>query len=148
MTASGHMQCHNTFIELFAWMTMSLLIFDTQSGRYGQKWVNDSWKSSYALAFCNMKSKLSILTAESTTLLPSPDCFSTLQASVRCLRKKGRLLEIGKYDILRGSTLSMRPLLQNIGFDGIDLDRVFNDPDDPSEVSCHSLILATFSLTY
>lgn len=58
-----------------------------------------------------------------------------LQASVRCLASKGRLLEIGKYDILKGTSLSMRPLLQNIAFDGIDLDRVFNDPDDTAEAS-------------
>ena len=57
-----------------------------------------------------------------------------LQASVRCLANRGRLLEIGKYDILKGTNLSMRPLLRNIAFDGIDLDRVFNDPDDITEV--------------
>lgn len=57
-----------------------------------------------------------------------------MQASVRCLGNKGRLLEIGKYDILKGTPLSMRPLLRNIAFDGIDLDRVFNDPEDPTEV--------------
>lgn len=57
-----------------------------------------------------------------------------LQASVRCLANRGRLLEIGKYDILKGTPLSMRPLLRNIAFDGIDLDRVFNDDEDLTEV--------------
>ena len=57
-----------------------------------------------------------------------------LQASVRCLANRGRLLEIGKYDILKGTALSMRPLLHNIGYDGIDLDRIFNDADDTTEV--------------
>lgn len=28
----------------------------------------------------------------------------------------------------------MRPMLRNIAFDGIDLDRVFNDSDDTTEV--------------
>ena len=35
----------------------------------------------------------------------------------------------------------MRPLLQNIAFDGIDLDRVFNDPEDTHEVCPWSLSL-------
>lgn len=56
---------------------------------------------------------------------------------MRCLANRGRLLEIGKYDILRGTSLSMRPLLRNIAFDGIDLDRVFNDSEDTTEVSHH-----------
>ena len=65
----------------------------------------------------------------------SGKCLSVwLQASVRCLGDRGRLLEIGKYDILKGAALSMRPLLRNIAFDGIDLDRVFNDVDDTTEV--------------
>ena len=50
-----------------------------------------------------------------------------MQASVRCLASYGALLEIGKYDILQGTGLSMRPMLRNIEFQGIDLDRVFND---------------------
>ncbi len=49
------------------------------------------------------------------------------QASVRCLASYGALLEIGKYDILKGTGLSMRPMLRNIEFQGIDLDRVFHD---------------------
>jgi hypothetical protein len=44
------------------------------------------------------------------------------------------LLEIGKYDILKGTPLSMRPLLRNIAFEGIDLDRVLNDPANVEEV--------------
>ena len=53
-----------------------------------------------------------------------------MQASVRCLGKFGKLLEIGKYDILKGTPLSMKPLLQNVQFIGIDLDRVATGSDD------------------
>ena len=45
-----------------------------------------------------------------------------MQATVRCLAPFGQLLEIGKYDILRGTPLSMRPMHDNVGFQGIDLD--------------------------
>ena len=41
---------------------------------------------------------------------------------MRCLAPFGQLLEIGKYDILKGTPLSMRPMHDNIGFQGIDLD--------------------------
>ncbi|KAK9826437.1 hypothetical protein WJX81_005723 [Elliptochloris bilobata] len=50
-----------------------------------------------------------------------------LQASVRCLAPYGRLLELGKYDVLGGGALPMQPLDRNIAFEGIDLDRLFFD---------------------
>ena len=46
---------------------------------------------------------------------------------MRCLAPYGRLLEIGKYDVLAGTALSMQPLDRNIAFEGIDLDRLFFD---------------------
>ena len=57
-----------------------------------------------------------------------------MQATVRCLSDNGRLLEIGKYDILKGTPLSMRPMLRNCAFEGIDLDRIVNDPYNITEV--------------
>ena len=48
-----------------------------------------------------------------------------LQATVRCLAPHGQLLEIGKYDILKNTPLGMRPLHNNISFQGIDLDSLF-----------------------
>lgn len=44
---------------------------------------------------------------------------------MRCLAPYGRLLEIGKYDVLGGGSLPMQPLDRNIAFEGIDLDRLF-----------------------
>ncbi|EIE19942.1 hypothetical protein COCSUDRAFT_58179 [Coccomyxa subellipsoidea C-169] len=64
-----------------------------------------------------------------------------LQASVRCIASYGKLLEIGKYDILKGTGLSMRPLLRNIEFHGIDLDRVFNDGEDPAQMAELSVLV-------
>ena len=49
-----------------------------------------------------------------------------LQATVRCIALSGALLEIGKYDILKGTGLSMRPLDRNISFHGINLDSMFH----------------------
>ncbi|KAK9803549.1 hypothetical protein WJX73_007935 [Symbiochloris irregularis] len=61
-------------------------------------------------------------------------------ASVRCLGHWGKLLEIGKYDILQGTPLSMRPMLNNISFEGIDVDRVMNHPDSTELEDLNKLV--------
>lgn len=48
---------------------------------------------------------------------------------MRCIGNFGKLLEIGKYDILQGTPLSMLPLLNNVAYEGVDVDRVMNHPD-------------------
>ena len=67
-----------------------------------------------------------------------------VQATVRCLADNGRLLEIGKYDILKGTPLSMRPMLRNCAFEGIDLDRIVNDPSNITEV-CTLILQLSYS---
>ena len=61
-----------------------------------------------------------------------------LTASVRCLSPNGHLLEIGKYDILKGTALSMRPMHDNITFHGINLDSLFKgaQKEAVSHASC------------
>ncbi|XP_063979711.1 fatty acid synthase [Diachasmimorpha longicaudata] len=49
-----------------------------------------------------------------------------LQASVRCLAKDGRFLEIGKYDLSNNSPLGMSVFLKNTSFHGILLDALFD----------------------
>ncbi len=61
---------------------------------------------------------------------------------MRCLADNGRLLEIGKYDILKGTPLSMRPMLRNCAFEGIDLDRIVNDPSNITEVQPDAMLLS------
>ena len=65
-----------------------------------------------------------------------------LQATVRCLAPHGQLLEIGKYDILKNTPLGMRPLHNNISFQGIDLDSLFKgvmqDQARPSPSYCYA----------
>ncbi|XP_067860263.1 fatty acid synthase [Heptranchias perlo] len=48
-----------------------------------------------------------------------------LQASLRCLARCGRFLEIGKYDLSNNSPLGMAVFLKNIAFHGILLDGLF-----------------------
>ncbi|XP_046612929.1 fatty acid synthase [Neodiprion virginianus] len=49
-----------------------------------------------------------------------------LQASVRCLAKHGRFLEIGKYDLSKNTALGMAFFLKNTSFHGILLDALFD----------------------
>ncbi|KAJ1529566.1 hypothetical protein ONE63_006337 [Megalurothrips usitatus] len=48
-----------------------------------------------------------------------------LQASVRCVAKHGRFLEIGKYDLSNNNPLGMALFLKNVTFHGILLDALF-----------------------
>ena len=59
-----------------------------------------------------------------------------LQASIRCLARHGRFLEIGKYDLSNNTPLGMALFLRNVAFHGILLDAIFeeNNPEW-SEVS-------------
>lgn len=50
-----------------------------------------------------------------------------LQASVRCLARHGRFLEIGKYDLSNNSPLGMAVFLKNVAFHGILLDALFEE---------------------
>ena len=50
-----------------------------------------------------------------------------LQASLRCLARHGRFLEIGKYDLSNNTPLGMALFLKNISFHGILLDAIFEE---------------------
>ncbi|KAJ8891058.1 hypothetical protein PR048_010567 [Dryococelus australis] len=53
-----------------------------------------------------------------------------LQASIRCLARHGRFLEIGKFDLANDSLLGMSVFLKNITFHGILLDSLFESEGD------------------
>lgn len=56
-----------------------------------------------------------------------------LQASVRCLAKDGRFLEIGKLDLSNNSSLGMSVFLKNTTFHGILLDSLFDAQSNNEE---------------
>ncbi|NXH15465.1 FAS synthase, partial [Bucco capensis] len=57
-----------------------------------------------------------------------------LQASLRCLARHGRFLEIGKFDLSKNSQLGMALFLKNVAFHGILLDALFEDGNQEWEV--------------
>lgn len=50
-----------------------------------------------------------------------------LQASLRCLSRHGRFLEIGKYDMSENNPVGMAVFLKNVSFHGILLDALFEE---------------------
>nr|CAB3243741.1 fatty acid synthase [Phallusia mammillata] len=50
-----------------------------------------------------------------------------LLASVRCLAKHGRFLELGKFDLIHNNQIGLYAFLKNISFHGILLDSLFDD---------------------
>ncbi|NWX54169.1 FAS synthase, partial [Promerops cafer] len=57
-----------------------------------------------------------------------------LQASLRCLARHGRFLEIGKFDLSNNSHLGMSLFLKNVAFHGILLDSIFDEGNEEWEV--------------
>lgn len=53
-----------------------------------------------------------------------------LFASVRCLSKNGRFLEIGKFDLLNHNSLDLLAFKQGGNYHGIMLDEVFTKDDE------------------
>ncbi|CAH1398203.1 unnamed protein product [Nezara viridula] len=64
-----------------------------------------------------------------------------LQASVRCLARHGRFLEIGKLDLSNNSPLGMSLFLKNTSFHGILLDALFDaSSDNPEKMEVARLV--------
>ncbi|KAL4648124.1 fatty acid synthase [Arapaima gigas] len=62
-----------------------------------------------------------------------------LQASLRCLARHGRFLEIGKYDLSNNTPLGMALFLKNVAFHGILLDALFEEGNREWEEVSHLL---------
>ncbi|KAL8163353.1 UNVERIFIED_CONTAM: hypothetical protein K2H54_018774 [Gekko kuhli] len=63
-----------------------------------------------------------------------------LQASLRCLARHGRFLEIGKYDLSNNTPLGMSLFLKNVAFHGILLDAIFEEGNKDWEIVSDLLI--------
>ena len=65
-----------------------------------------------------------------------------LLATVRCIAYRGQLLEIGKYNIIKGTPLSMAPMHRNVSFQGIDLDSIILGVDmEEVQAACRCISL-------
>ncbi|ETS75605.1 hypothetical protein PFICI_12549 [Pestalotiopsis fici W106-1] len=59
-----------------------------------------------------------------------------LHASWRCVAEFGKLIEIGKRDLVGNGSLDMRPFLENRSYHGVDLNQFF----DAKPEECHRLL--------
>ena len=57
-----------------------------------------------------------------------------MQASVHCLGRFGRLLEIGKFDMANRSSLPMHNMLKGVSYESIVLDQLWSAPDTTLQV--------------
>ncbi|KMQ82039.1 fatty acid synthase [Lasius niger] len=57
-----------------------------------------------------------------------------LQASIRCLAKGGRFLEIGKFDMFSNNPLEIFAFSRGISFHGVSLDKLFSAEPEGKEV--------------
>lgn len=55
-----------------------------------------------------------------------------MRGSVKCLRARGRFIELGKRDYVANSQLGLRPFRRNLSYFGVDLDQLLED--DPATV--------------
>ena len=68
----------------------------------------------------------------------------SVKASLRCVSRHGRFLEIGKYDMSENNPVGLAVFLRNISFHGILLDALFESGNrDWEEVSVRSCFIAT-----
>lgn len=70
-----------------------------------------------------------------------------LHASIRCLGKGGTFLEIGKYDMLKGTQLDMRYLSKRIQFKAVIFDDLSTDSEEMEVSLLIHLSLCLFQLT-
>ena len=68
-----------------------------------------------------------------------------LQASVRCLGKGGKFLEIGKFDMEKDSNIGLGHFLKEISFHSVLADNLFDAPLDEKEVA---ILVIFFSKIY
>jgi fatty acid synthase, animal type len=57
-----------------------------------------------------------------------------LQASIRCLGKGGKFLEIGKFDMANDTKIGLRHFLKEISFNAVLVDNLFHAPKEEKEV--------------
>ncbi|NWU98405.1 FAS synthase, partial [Upupa epops] len=85
----------------------------------------DSFASSRSTAF--EEHILRVTNGKGVNLVLNSLAEEKLQASLRCLARHGRFLEIGKFDLSNNSQLGMALFLKNVSFHGILLDALFED---------------------
>ncbi|XP_053308944.1 fatty acid synthase [Spea bombifrons] len=114
-------------------LNMGCRVFTTVGSSEKQEYLQSRFPQLDASCFANSRNTtfeqhvLSVTQGKGVDLILNSLAEEKLQASLRCLARHGRFLEIGKYDLSNNTPLGMALFLKNVAFHGILLDALFEE---------------------
>ncbi|KAM5135188.1 fatty acid synthase-like isoform 1-T1 [Mantella aurantiaca] len=114
-------------------LSMGCQVFTTVGSAEKQGYLQSKFPQLNSKCFANSRDTsfeqhvLSVTGGKGVKLILNSLSEEKLQASLRCLARHGRFLEIGKYDLSNNTALGMALFLKNVAFHGILLDALFED---------------------
>ncbi|CAJ0958991.1 unnamed protein product [Ranitomeya imitator] len=114
-------------------LSMGCRVFTTVGSSEKQQYLQSRFPQLDASCFANSRNTsfeqhvLTITGGKGVDLILNSLAEEKLQASLRCLARHGRFLEIGKYDLSNNTPLGMSLFLKNVAFHGILLDALFEE---------------------
>ncbi|XP_069807612.1 fatty acid synthase isoform X2 [Dendropsophus ebraccatus] len=114
-------------------LSMGCRVFTTVGSSEKQHYLQSRFPQLDASCFANSRNTtfeqhvLTVTGGKGVDLILNSLAEEKLQASLRCLARHGRFLEIGKYDLSNNTPLGMALFLKNVAFHGILLDALFEE---------------------
>lgn len=114
-------------------LSMGCLVYTTVGSAEKREYLQAKFPELDEKCFANSRNTsfeqhvLSMTGGKGVDLVLNSLAEEKLQASLRCLARHGRFLEIGKYDLSNNSQLGMAMFLKNVSFHGILLDALFEE---------------------
>ncbi|KAM4664019.1 fatty acid synthase [Discoglossus pictus] len=114
-------------------LSMGCRVFTTVGSAQKKEYLQSRFPQLDASCFANSRDTtfeqhvLSNTGGKGVDLILNSLAEEKLQASLRCLARHGRFLEIGKFDLSNNSALGMALFLKNVAFHGILLDALFEE---------------------
>ncbi|KAM6245512.1 fatty acid synthase [Porphyrio hochstetteri] len=112
-------------------LSMGCRVFTTVGSTEKREYLQKRFPQLDANSFASSRSTafeqhiLRVTSGRGVNLVLNSLAEEKLQASLRCLARHGRFLEIGKFDLSNNSQLGMSLFLKNVAFHGILLDSIF-----------------------
>uniref|UniRef100_A0A1W7RHC9 Fatty acid synthase n=1 Tax=Agkistrodon contortrix contortrix TaxID=8713 RepID=A0A1W7RHC9_AGKCO len=114
-------------------LSMGCQVFATVGSKEKREYLQKRFPQLDANSFANSRNTsfeqhiLRVTNGRGVDLVLNSLSEEKLQASLRCLARHGRFLEIGKYDLSNNTPLGMALFLKNVAFHGILLDAIFEE---------------------
>ncbi|KAM6473364.1 fatty acid synthase isoform 2-T2 [Liasis olivaceus] len=121
-------------------LSMGCRVFATVGSKEKREYLQKRFPQLDASSFANSRNTsfeqhiLRVTNGRGVDLVLNSLSEEKLQASLRCLARHGRFLEIGKYDLSNNTPLGMALFLKNVAFHGILLDAIFEDKNEEWEL--------------